>query len=194
MIEDYYQVAYKAYHEKTFFVDPESFLAPLAARLKPGATVLDVGCGSGRDLLWLKKRGFEVTGFERSVPLARLAKETSGSKIIVADFETYDFSRLSMDAILMVGALVHLPRTRVPAVLNSIAKALKANGKMLLTLKRGTGRSTDPNGRVFNLWQDEALRKLFERLELVVVDFFQQSSKTGSGEAWLGYVLEKAGR
>ena len=194
MIEDYYHIRYKAYYDRTFSVDPESFLAPLAARLKPGAEVLDVGCGSGRDLLWLKNRGFEVTGFERSGPLARLAKETTGSKIIVADFEAYDFSRLSMDAILMVGALVHLPRTRVPAVLNSIAKALKADGKMLLTLKRGTGRSTDPHGRVFNLWQDEALRKLFERLELVVADFFQQSSKTGSGEVWLGYVLEKAGR
>ena len=194
MIEDYYQIRYKKYHDRTFFVDPESFLAPLAVRLKPGATVLDVGCGSGRDLLWLQNRGFEVTGFERSLPLARLAKESTGSKIIVADFEAYDFSRLSMDAILMVGALVHLPRTRVPAVLNSITEALKADGKMLLTLKRGAGRSTDPHGRVFNLWQDEALRKLFERLELAVADFFQQSSKTGSGEVWLGYVLEKAGR
>jgi SAM-dependent methyltransferase len=193
MIEDYYQIRYKAYHKKTFLVDPESFLAPLAARLKPGATVLDVGCGSGRDLLWLKNRGFEVTGFERSVPLARLAKETTGGRIVVADFETYDFSRLSMDAILMVGALVHLPGNRVPAVLNSIASALKANGKMLLTLKKGAGPATDPHGRVFTLWRDNDLRKMFERLELDVVDFFQQSSNTGSGEIWLGYVLEKAG-
>ena len=194
MIEDYYQIRYKAYHDKTFFVGPESFLAPLAARLKPGATVLDVGCGSGRDLLWLKNRGFEVTGFERSVPLARLAKETTGGKIVVADFETYDFSRFSMDAILMVGALVHLPGNRVPAVLNAIANALKANGKMLLTLKKGAGLATDPHGRVFTLWRDNDLRKMFKRLQLDVVDFFQQSSKTGSGEIWLGYVLERAGR
>ena len=193
MIEDYYQIRSKEYHEKTFYVDPESFLAPLVARLKPGATVLDVGCGSGRDILWLKNRGFDATGLERSERLAQLAKETTGSRIIVADFEIYDFSRFPVDAVSMVGALVHLPANRVPAVLNSIANALKANGKMLLTLKKGAGQATDPHGRVFTLWRDNDLRKMFERLELDVVYFFQQSSKTGSGEIWLGYVLEKSG-
>jgi len=31
-----------------------------------------VGCGSGRDLLWLKNRGFKVIGFERPKGLAEL--------------------------------------------------------------------------------------------------------------------------
>jgi SAM-dependent methyltransferase len=113
--------------------------------------------------------------------------------VIEGDFETYDFSRLSVDAIMLVGALVHLPHSKVPEVLNSITKALKGNGKILLTLKKGTGRSSDPHGRVFNLWQDDALRKLFNRLELVVIDFFKQSSEICTDEVWLGYVLEKAG-
>ena len=52
-MKDYYQKKYKSYHEKTFEIDPSDFLSPLAERLTAGAVVLDVGCGSGRDLLGL---------------------------------------------------------------------------------------------------------------------------------------------
>jgi len=40
--------------------------------------VLDVGCGSGRDLLWMKKWNFEVIGFERSPGFAELAGRKPG--------------------------------------------------------------------------------------------------------------------
>ena len=193
-MSDYYQQNYRKYHEKTFSVDPTSFLTPFAEKLKPGATILDVGCGSGRDLLWFRQRGFEVVGFERSPGLANLARENVGCEVIEGDFETYDFSRLSVDAIMLVGALVHLPHNKVSQVLNSITKALKGNGKILLTLKKGTGRSSDPHGRVFYLWNDGELRDLFKDLGLDVIDYFQQSSMIGTDEVWIGYVLEKTGQ
>jgi len=93
-MSDYYQKNYNAYHEKTFSIDPTSFLAPLAQRLPAEAFVLDVGCGSGRDLLWMKKRGFDVIGFERSPGLAELARDNVGCEVIQGDFETYDFSSI----------------------------------------------------------------------------------------------------
>ncbi|MGA9179151.1 MAG: methyltransferase domain-containing protein, partial [Desulfobacterales bacterium] len=81
-MSDYYQKNYTAYHEKTFSIDPSSFLTPLAQRLPPEAFILDVGCGSGRDLLWMKKRGFEVIGFERSEGLAELARNNADCEVI----------------------------------------------------------------------------------------------------------------
>ena len=189
----YYQKNYKEYHEKTFFVDPSSFLTPFAEKLKHGATILDIGCGSGRDLLWFRQRGFEVVGFERSPGLAGLARKNAGCEVIEGDFGTYDFSRLSVDAIMLVGAFVHLPHNKVPEVLNSINRALKDGGNILLSLKKGAGNTSDSHGRVFYLWNDGELRDLFEDLDLDVIDYFQQSSTIGTGEVWIGYVLEKAG-
>jgi len=57
-MKDFYQQNYNAYHEDTFGIDPSSFLDPLVKHLTPSASILDIGCGGGRDLCWLKQRGF----------------------------------------------------------------------------------------------------------------------------------------
>ena len=187
----YYQKKYKSYHEKTFTIDPSDFLAPLAERLTAGAIVLDVGCGSGRDLLWMKKKGFDVIGFERSPALVKLARENAGCEVVEGDFETYDFSAISADAIMLIGALVHIPYDRFSDLFKDIIISLSDFGKILITLKEGTGSWTDEEGRTFYLWQDEKAKAIFDSLGFKVCDFSRTVSKIGSGEVWLGYVLEK---
>ncbi len=189
---DYYQENYKAYVEKTFSIDPSSFLEPLARRLPPEAFILDVGCGSGRDLLWMKKQGFEVIGFERSPGLAELARESAGCEVIEADFETYDFSAIMVDAVMIVGALVHIPHDRFREVFKNITSALSENGSVLLTLKEGEGSRMDSDDRIFYLWQDDEARESFESLGFKLCDFSKSVSKTGRGDVWLSYVLEKS--
>lgn len=191
---DYYQKHYKEYHEKTFHVDPSSFLEPFIKYVEPGKLVLGVGCGSGRDLLWLKNRGYEVIGFERSAGLAELARENVGCEVIEGDFETYDFSKISVDAILMSGSLVHIQHEKLGSVIQNITKALHLSqypGNVFITLKEGEGSWTDDQNRVFYLWKDKDLRVLFNGLGFNVLHFSKNESILGSGDVWLGYVLQK---
>jgi SAM-dependent methyltransferase len=192
-MSDYYQKNYKAYHEKTFSIDPTSFLAPLAQRLPHEAFVLDVGCGSGRDLIWMKKRGFDVIGFERSPGLAELARANADCEVIEGDFETYDFSSIFVDGLMLVGALVHVPHERFPEVFKNITSAIPDNGSVLITLKEGSGDMTGSDGRIFYLWEDSKAREMFKSLGFKVRDFSSAVSKTGSGDIWLSYVLDKKG-
>jgi SAM-dependent methyltransferase len=189
---DYYTHHFQVYHAKTFGVDPSSFLNTLTPHLETGCTVIDVGCGSGRDILWLKERGYAVIGLERSSGLAGLARQHTACRIIEANFETFDFAKLSADALLLIGALVHLPRPKFSQVFKAICRALKKNGFLLITMKQGKGIVTDPDGRQFYLWQDEDLREVFQSQNLPVIDFFRQPSKINPDEIWLGYVLRKA--
>ena len=191
---DYYQKKYKAYHEKTFSIDPTSFLDPLTQRLPADAFILDVGCGSGRDLLWMKNRGFEVLGFERSPGLAELARDNAECEVIEGDFETYDFSSILVDAVMLIGALVHVPHERFSEVFKNITSAIPKNGSVLITLKEGSGDRTDADGRIFYLWQDPKARELFDTLGFKVCDFSTSVSKTGSGDVWMSYVLDKTGQ
>jgi SAM-dependent methyltransferase len=190
-MSDYYQKNYNAYHEKTFFIDPSSFLDPLAQRLPTEAFILDVGCGSGRDLLWMKKRGFDVIGFEQSPGLAELARDNVGCEVIEGDFETYDFSSVLVDAIMLVGALVHVPHERFSDVFQNITSAIPDNGSVLITLKEGSGDRTHSDERIFYLWEDPKVREVFDTLGLTVCDVSTSVSKTGSGDLWMSYVLDK---
>lgn len=200
---DYYHRHFDAYHAETFGIDPEPFLTPFIDRLHPDARVLDVGCGSGRDLLWLTRRGFEAVGFERSPGLAELATKSAGCQVVLGDFETHDFSGIDADALLMVGSLVHVPHERLAGVMRNILRALKREaispaagtdaetreGWLFVSLKEGVGRITDERGRVFSLWQDHELKAIFEQLSLTVRHFQRSLSADGLGKMWLGYVL-----
>ena len=188
---DFYQKNYKAYHQKTFSIDPSSFLEPLARRLPAEAFIMDVGCGSGRDLLWMKNKGFDVIGFERSPELAELARKNAGCEVIEGDFETYDFSTILVDAVMLVGAMVHTPYERFAKVFKNITAAISSRGKVLITLKEGQGDRSDADNRTFYLWQDQKAREMFDILGFEVRDFSKAVSKTGSGDVWMSYVLDK---
>jgi len=190
-MHDYYETNAAEYHASTVRIDPASFLEPLARRLTHGATVLDIGCGSGRDMRWFRERGFCPTGLERSPTLAAMARTHSSCPVLEVDFETYDFSALSFDALLLVGALVHLPHNRFKEVLGNILQALVPAGHALITLKEGRDPTEISHGRSFYLWRDLDLRGLFADLNLTVVEFSRDISKVRDTDIWLGYVLQK---
>jgi SAM-dependent methyltransferase len=184
-MKDYYETNAAEYHASTVRIDPASFLEPLARRLTPGATILDVGCGSGRDMRWFKERGFNPTGFERSPSLAEMARSHSGCAVIESDFETYDFSGLSVDAVVLTGALVHIPHGRLRQVLDYILESLILGGHALITLKEGRDPTETSHGRIFYLWQDQDLRQIFADLDLAVMDVSRDVSKVRDTDIWL---------
>ncbi len=188
-MDDYYEKHCAAYFKRTMPIDPTPFLKPFADRLPAGATVLDVGCGSGRDMLWLKNRGFSLTGLDRSPGLAGLARAHTGCPVLVGDFRTFDFSSQACDALLLCGSLVHLPPDKFPAVLDHTLNALNTPGWVFLSLKAGQGQTADPAGRIFYHWQPEILEKILEKCGLRILDLSRTVSAAGTGESWLGYVL-----
>jgi len=152
--------------------------------------VLDVGCGSGRDLLWLKNLGFKAIGFERSKGLAQLARENSGCEVLEGDFEVFDFSSLSFEAALASGSLVHIPHDNLSSVLINITKSLPS-AIAYISLKEGVKTKVADDGRIFYLWHDDNLRTLFKNNGFEVIASSISESVVNSKDVWLGYVLIK---
>jgi mutator protein MutT len=186
---DFYERQFQSYSGSTFAIDSSVYLLPLTRFLPPGSSLLDIGCGSGRDLLWLKKRGYNPTGFERSTGLAELAGKNSGCPVIVADFTSYDFSALRFDALLLIGALVHLPYPDFIKALTDISSALDRGGKILLTVKEGQGVRWRGDGRVDFFWHPESLERIFGEFGFDILEFSRNNSAIRQGETWLGYLL-----
>lgn len=188
-MNQFYEQNHQQYFESTVDIDPAAFLRPLTDFLKPQATILDVGCGSGRDLLWLRQHGFRPTGLEQAPSLARLARNHAGCEVIEADFCRYDFSNRVFDGLVFVGSLVHQPKDTVLGILRSTCRSLVPGGHVLITMKEGEGIVSSADGRCFTLWARSELEELFESCRLVILDFSRQVSRLRPEDIWLGYVL-----
>ncbi|MDA3896651.1 MAG: class I SAM-dependent methyltransferase [Desulfobacteraceae bacterium] len=194
-MSDYYQKNSRQFFDQTVDIDSSLFLSSFVQTIPSQISILDVGCGSGRDLHWLRKQGFHVTGFERSPGLASLARNHSGCEVIEGDFATYDFSPHSFDAILASGSLVHVPHENLTTVLENIFQAFNQNPNhalyMYISLKAGNGVKKDSQNRIFYLWDDETLKPIFANHELHVIETSKSPSVKNSKDLWIGYILKK---
>jgi 2-polyprenyl-3-methyl-5-hydroxy-6-metoxy-1,4-benzoquinol methylase len=105
-----------------------------AIELPPGATVLDIGSGSGWTSLFLAETGYAVTGYDLVPANVELARERAARWGSSASFEVGDMEALPagqpVDAVLLFDALHHSGRQA--AALGSIAARLRPDGWLLL--------------------------------------------------------------
>lgn len=116
--------------------------------LSAGASILDVGCGTGRHAIELARRGYDVTGIDFSEGMLARAKEkarTAGVQVtwMHADATQEPFAREFDAAVcLCEGAFGLLGSTDDPfgqplAILRNVHRALKPGGKCLFTVLNG---------------------------------------------------------
>jgi tellurite methyltransferase len=91
------------------FGGPSDEVRDIALRLPVGASVLDVGCGEGRNAIFLSERGFEVTAIDISdagIRKLRALAEKKGLNVraSVCDMRDYPF-RGRFDVIMSHGCL-----------------------------------------------------------------------------------------
>jgi SAM-dependent methyltransferase len=110
-------------------------------QIKDGASVLDVGCGTGRWLRRYSARGFEPVGVDATEGMVKRAA-ASGLKcpLIVGLAQSLPFADASFDLASAVTVIQHLPPASQTDALKEMARVLRPGGHLLLLeLIRGKG-------------------------------------------------------
>ena len=138
-------------------------------RIPSGGTILDAGCGSGRDSLAFTKKGFNVTAVDASPELVEKAKLHTGLDVQVMRFGEIDYEA-EFDGIWACASLLHVSRQDTPAVFRRFVRALKPAGCWYLSYKYGEG-DTERDGRLFSNHTEASLTELLQGFpELEIVD------------------------
>jgi len=137
-----------------------------------GTKILDIGCGSGRDMAELVKNGFDAYGVDASSEMVQYAQEQYPE--LKGRIEKGVLPNLEMpfggtfDGVLCCAVLMHLPKEELFDSVFAIRKLLKENGRLLVSIPEDRPdideNCRDDKGRLFNSVRPEYLQLLFERL------------------------------
>lgn len=140
-----------------------------AARLAPGAAVLELGCGGGQDSAAMLAKGLDVTPTDGTPDMAVEAAKRLGRPVAVLRFDAIDaVSRY--DGVYANACLLHVPRADLTPILAAIHRALRVGGVFYASFKEGTAEGRDKFGRFYNYPSAEWLSTAFAAAGFAAID------------------------
>ncbi len=110
-------------------------LTLLTSRLGKGASVLDLGCGSGVPVTRALAEQFRVTGVDFSAEQLRIARgNVASAEFIQGDIRTVELGLREFDAVVAFYAIFHLPREQHFDLFRRIRGWLRTGGFLLATV------------------------------------------------------------
>lgn len=105
--------------------------------VKEGGTILDLGCGSGRDSKTFLERGFEVTAMDASSEMCELASIHTGLEVLNIDMRQMEFDQV-FDGIWACASLLHVTPDELGDMFGRIERALTPGGIFYMSVKTGS--------------------------------------------------------
>lgn len=107
-------------------------------KYKLNKKILEIGCGTGNNILFLAENGFDAYGFDASKTAIeyakkKLKKKKLTSNILVNTFSNYNYKKSFFDAVIDRGSLTCVDMITIKKTINKIYSCLKKGGLFLFT-------------------------------------------------------------
>lgn len=189
---DYYNRHASDYYDNTVEISMKEILEKFIVLLPEGGTVLDLGCGSGRDSLFLIEEGFDVTALDGSSELCELAEIHIGQEVLNMRFEEIDFQEV-FDGVWACASLLHVPEKKIDMIVEKVIKSLNKKGILYMSFKYGDF-SGERNGRYFKDYNTREIKELIARhKELEIIEIFKTNDlrEERADEKWIHVLAKK---
>jgi SAM-dependent methyltransferase len=134
---------------------PADLYELLSEFFRPGS-VIEIGCGSGRDAAWLAAQGYQVAAFDGSAALlAEARRRHPGIEFAVATLPGLsEIGPRRAANVLCETVLMHLPAQEIAAAASRLYELLEPGGTLYVSWRvtDGAGRR-DPAGRLYSAFE-----------------------------------------
>jgi SAM-dependent methyltransferase len=159
----------------------------------PPFSLLDFGCGPGRDLRYFHSLGHRAVGLEGCAEFAKMARSYAGCEVLEQNFLALTLPRESFDGVFANASLFHVPTKMLPRVLGELREALKPRGVLFSSNPRGQdeeGWFVDRYGCYHSL---ETWRRFVTGAGFVELShYYRPAGRPRNEQRWLATVFRKA--
>jgi SAM-dependent methyltransferase len=161
---------------------------------EPPYTILDFGCGPGRDLKVFAGLGHVAIGLEGAARFAAMARAHSGCEVWHQDFLKLDLPDGKFDGVFANATLFHVPAQELPRVLGELRACLKPGGVLFSSIPHGHDEEGWSHGRygVYHdpqTWHRHGVAAGFVEL----THYFRPAGLPRDKQPWLASVWRRAG-
>jgi SAM-dependent methyltransferase len=193
----HYDRVAEAFLEATIDHDVSQNYAALLDAIEgpPPYTLLDFGCGPGRDLARFRSMGHVAIGLDGSSRFVDMARARTGCEVWHQNFLELDLPPERFHGVFANASLFHVPRQELGVVLRKLALTLVPRGVLFSSNPWGAdteGTSDERYGAFHSLetWRAEVTRAGFVEL----THYYRPSGKPRHEQPWLATVWRKGDR
>jgi SAM-dependent methyltransferase len=174
--------------------DVSQNIAALLDRLEGDApfTILDFGCGPGRDLKVFALAGHRAIGLDGAERFAAMARDHSGCEVWRQDFLRLELPPEYFDGIYANASLFHIPAQELPRVLGQLWAALKPRGVLFASNPHGRDQEGWNGGRYGSYHSPESWREMTTAAGFTELShYYRPPGLPREQQPWLATVWKK---
>lgn len=190
---NYYNENAAAFSAGTQNVDFHETQDSFLSYLNPGSSILDFGCGAGRDTKYFLEKGFQVTATDGSKALCEVASQYSG--ILVKQLLFQELADVAVyDAVWACSSILHASKVEQPDIFHRMIRAIKDEGYIYTSFKYGSFEGLRGE-RFFTDFDENTFQeflKAFPELNIEKLWVSEDVRPERRNERWLNIILHKS--
>ena len=191
----HYERQAEAFREGTSGHDVRQNIDALLSRIEamPPFTILDFGCGPGRDLRAFATLGHVAIGLEGAPSFVAMAREVGAFDVWQQDFLALALPTARFDGVFANASLFHVPSSALPRVLRELHDTLKPRGVLFASNPHGHNEEGWNRGRYGAYHDLPTWSRYMSEAGFAMLDhYYRPSGLPRDQQPWLASVWRKA--